>query len=427
MGIRRLFLGGLFSCHLVFGYNLYYGNLHSHTSYSDGQSIPRHAFAYARDTARIQVLAITDHGEMLSAAEWEDTKIQADSATRPDIFLGLAGFEWSSPILGHLNVLNTIDYTNCLQNPTMRLIYQWLALREGAIGQFNHPTPQNYNSFAYDPIGDLSLTLFEIQNRDQARRFHIALDSGWRVGIAANQDNHTANWGLGNQLTGIWAESLTLSSIISALQNMRTFGTLDRNFQLSFKANNQWMGSVIPNGEIEFEIWAFDPDLSERIKRINLITNNNRIVDSLICDTNEITWQTRTNTSPNDKCYFFVLVIEQDNDYIVSSPVWTEGGVAIRDRQDRFALTSDKISPNPFTSTITFTFSPGEIKDLKEIKIYSSTGRAIKSFSPPPTAGSISWDGKDGRGREIPVGAYFLILDRGSDKRVKKLLRLSPN
>lgn len=45
--------------------NHYFGDTHSHTSYSDGTGTPADAF-YARDTAHIDFLAITDHSNSLN-------------------------------------------------------------------------------------------------------------------------------------------------------------------------------------------------------------------------------------------------------------------------------------------------------------------------------------------------------------------------
>ena len=41
--------------------NVYFGNLHSHTSYSDGSGTPEQAYRHARDVARLDFLAITEH------------------------------------------------------------------------------------------------------------------------------------------------------------------------------------------------------------------------------------------------------------------------------------------------------------------------------------------------------------------------------
>ena len=39
----------------------YFGNLHSHTSYSDGSGTPDDAYRHAREVARLDFLAITEH------------------------------------------------------------------------------------------------------------------------------------------------------------------------------------------------------------------------------------------------------------------------------------------------------------------------------------------------------------------------------
>ena len=45
--------------------NYYYGNIHSHTSYSDGTSVPAIAYAHAKDSGKIDILSITDHARDL--------------------------------------------------------------------------------------------------------------------------------------------------------------------------------------------------------------------------------------------------------------------------------------------------------------------------------------------------------------------------
>lgn len=42
-------------------HRVYFGNLHSHTSYSDGSGTPENAYRHARDVAGLDFLAITEH------------------------------------------------------------------------------------------------------------------------------------------------------------------------------------------------------------------------------------------------------------------------------------------------------------------------------------------------------------------------------
>ena len=73
------------------------------------------------------------------------------------------------------------------------------------------------------------------------------------------------NWGSARQLTGVYAESLTRSSVLNALRAMRTFGTLDRSLKLEFRANDAWMGSTIPNGRIRFDVRVTASDTLNRV------------------------------------------------------------------------------------------------------------------------------------------------------------------
>jgi len=51
----------LFFLPSAFSQQVFFGNLHSHTSYSDGSGTPDQAYIHARDAARLDFLAITDH------------------------------------------------------------------------------------------------------------------------------------------------------------------------------------------------------------------------------------------------------------------------------------------------------------------------------------------------------------------------------
>jgi len=104
------------------GMNFYFGNLHSHTAYSDGTGTPAEAFAWARDTAGFDFYAITDHAEYLTPEEWEDIGASAELYNSPGQFLALRGFEWSHPD-GHINVFDTSDYTDSLTTSTLESFY----------------------------------------------------------------------------------------------------------------------------------------------------------------------------------------------------------------------------------------------------------------------------------------------------------------
>ncbi|NLI56615.1 hypothetical protein GX420_06525, partial [bacterium] len=148
--------------------NHYFGDPHSHTSYSDGALTPYDAFTYARDTANIDFLAITDHSNSLSSTEWNDTKTQASNFTQDGVFVGLCGFEYTHTSDGHINVYESTNFVsrNDANYDTIPEFYAWLkAQPDNVFAQFNHPfTLDDFLGFAYDSDVDKKIILQEVGN-----------------------------------------------------------------------------------------------------------------------------------------------------------------------------------------------------------------------------------------------------------------------
>lgn len=201
-------------------YNFYFGTLHTQTAFSDGghpntstcasstthtasDTTPAQAYSYARNTAGLDFLGISDHNHQFENAcsgcthaqviqRYKDGLAAAASATVDGSFVGIYGMEWgyiSNPDAGYLNQghINIYEspklfgwepsnctvgsncyyevftgsnaseykamYTKALQNPSA-----W-----GAFGQFNHPSDGtksaagqgvDYNTFEYTTDGD---------------------------------------------------------------------------------------------------------------------------------------------------------------------------------------------------------------------------------------------------------------------------------
>ena len=68
---------------------VFFGNLHSHTSYSDGSGTPDQAYKWARDTAKLDFLAITEHNHRLcEAGASKDRKDGIMIAKTPELYTG---------------------------------------------------------------------------------------------------------------------------------------------------------------------------------------------------------------------------------------------------------------------------------------------------------------------------------------------------
>jgi hypothetical protein len=237
---------------------LLHADLHNHSHLSDGARDPGD-FHTAQRAAGIDVAALTDHTAAafdrrdvclpishedgapnpcrsvfgMGEAGWQRCQLLAEGADRRSGYVALAGFEWSSPHLGHVNVWFGQDWVDALatggitaegltrvgwpvemleldlrllarrvatdqeiaavvdkireQNPVgMRRFYDWLASPPGegplgggadALAGFNHPNrePGAFDGFRFDPRVANRMVTLEVFNRDEDYLFkHLA-------------------------------------------------------------------------------------------------------------------------------------------------------------------------------------------------------------------------------------------------------------
>jgi hypothetical protein len=314
------------------GMHIYFGDLHSHSGYSDGGGTPADAYATARANG-LDFFALTDHSNQLDDVEWQDMLDQANLATVEGQFVGLRGFEFTHP-QGHVNVFDTDTYVSETDPDydTYAEFYAWLADQPTAIGQFNHPYKTdtvnwNFDDFAYNAAAAEKMCLREARFYPP-EQYLLSLDAGWHLGAVDNSDTHQPDWGE-RRTTGLVASSLTKEAILEALRARRTFSTPDRNFALVLQANGYWMGSVIPNASlISFTITAHDPDPEFPILAIILYDNGVPVAVTTPLSTHvTYTWTPVVAGSPGHYYYAKAYFDIEGWVYVIAaytSPVWTD-------------------------------------------------------------------------------------------------------
>lgn len=308
------------------GLNIYFGDLHGHASYSDGQGTPAEAFSTARARG-VDFFGLSEHCFMLTPAEWNDLGAIADSFNVDGQFVTFRGFEYTND-RGHINVFNTATYVR-KDDPnydTFFELYAWLLQQPGAIGQFNHPflrpnKMHNFNNFEYHPQADHVMVLQEIYNSTEFLRSNTA---GWHLGSIDTSDAHFRNWAW--RRLGVLATSLTRAGILEGLRARRTFFASPSypQFGLVMQANGYWMGSAVPStGQLSFNIYAFDPAPSGKTLTLRLYDSGNLIASQKISSRQWYKWQP---TIPAQLGHFY-YVEAYTNDWLYpaySSPIWVE-------------------------------------------------------------------------------------------------------
>lgn len=271
---------------------VYFGNLHSHSRYSDGTGTPRQAFVYARDVAKVDFLALTEHNH-LKAMGQDGIGIAANNAlynggpssliktalsiTQNGKFVALYGQEFSVIKIGnHANVFeipNVITASNGRFDELATFLETNLdSAGQPAIMMFNHPkntTTIQELEYGLDDFGgdqDVWLrtlgphaALMQMINgpgqttgvnlksaRPAESAFRKFLALGFRLAPTADQDNHTRNWGNATTArTAVIANSLTRSSILDALRKRHVYATEDRNLSIIIKINGRLCGDIV--------------------------------------------------------------------------------------------------------------------------------------------------------------------------------------
>src|SRR4051812_26990683 len=109
MRVLLLIMIALLPCTVYCQYNFYFGNLHSHSSYSDGNKdstasgyyYPGQDFYYVKSSYHMDFLGIAEHNHYSSnnnpgihVADYARGLYQADTANNEGVFVCMYGFEY---------------------------------------------------------------------------------------------------------------------------------------------------------------------------------------------------------------------------------------------------------------------------------------------------------------------------------------------
>ena len=418
----------------------YFGQLHSHTQYSDGAGSLESALAYVKDlpeSANVDFVAFTDHSNYFDSknnpnveAALYDTSLVKDSdpshswatykntvaafnAANAGKKVAIAGFEmtWSGGP-GHINTFNTpgiVSRNNTtLNNKTkdagLQAYYKLLSQTEGAnsISQFNHPgtTFGNFIDFGYwDAVVDTRMYMVEVGNGEgqigaggyypSYEQYIMALDKGWHVAPTNNQDNHKGRWGNANDARDvILTDDFTEDGIYEALRARRMYATEDKNLELDYTVNGNMMGSIIDVPEkLNFEISFNDPDRTDSIAKVELVVNSGKVAYTWDSAADLAKGSVSVELAP-EYTYYFVRVTEGDGDLAVTAPVWVGESLKLGISKAECG-TSTPVTNEELTITTTFFNSEAKPATIKSIT-YAIGGEPIGTATDPITLAASS-------------------------------------
>jgi hypothetical protein len=348
-------------------YNIYFGDNHSHTWYSDGNQDQNEA-TYTLPVARsitwartnrssMDFLGISDHnhnegGLNMTLAYWRSGFREADSVNQDGTFVGMYGQEWG--VIsggGHVLVYGTTKlfgwdagvYDVYIPKSNYSLLWDsvkkyngYCYLAHPQSGDFGGIFTGTYNAKADSVIRGIAMRSGPATSTNTSEtnpagstyqsRFHDLLQRGYHVAPIENQDNHNTTFGRVNQQrTGVLATSLTKANIDDAYRNRHVYATDDHNLQLRFEVGTHIMGDIFTtSGAVPLHVSAYDPD-GESITHIEIrsgIPGSGIAPTTLTSVNNAAVLDYSQPQTIGTTYYYYAYVTEADGHAAWSAPMW---------------------------------------------------------------------------------------------------------
>lgn len=333
---------------------LVYGDLHEHTDVSQcnrmGDQTIDESYQHMRDIASLDFAAATDHGYNITPYLWNYTAKMARVNCDPGRFLTFLGEEWTSTFeeysdkhpygfYGHRNLILADAYFPRWWNARNRQTPAdvWADLRK-MNADFIHiphqladtgnvPTDWDYVDETAQPVAEIFQVRGSYEYKGTPREAgrtvpkagHFLQDAWARgavIGVIASPDH---GGGLGKAC--VFTPELSRAAVLEALRQRHCFGTTAARIMLDVRVNGHLMGEKIAaaDGPVEVAIRAICPG---EIDRIEVCRNNEYIYSRPGDGKREMDFTFRDEKPAAGKAYYYVRVMQADEEIAWSSPVW---------------------------------------------------------------------------------------------------------
>jgi hypothetical protein len=371
--------------------NFYFGNLHAHSSYSDGNQdnagfTPANNYAYAKNSLCMDFLGISEHNHAtagMSLSNWPLGLSQATAATNSS-FLALYGMEygvisngghvlvygsnqlfgWES---GNYNIyIPKSDYIGTPETTGTTGLFRTINNLNVAGGtvfsSFAHPDFSDYNNLANIPFNatadsalvgcavasgpafSTSTTYNDPPTSMGYLDYYMKmLSKGYHIGPLMDHDSHNTNFGRSsNNRLAFVAPTLTSGNFYTAMKSRNFYATEDCDTRVTLTVNNQLMGSIV-TGTIApaISVYATDPTSPSSTPTIRLmygIAGSGVLPVQVALTTGNTLNYTDNLLGINANAYYYADITINGN-RTITAPVWYTKNNAVPISLTRFGAT----------------------------------------------------------------------------------------
>jgi hypothetical protein len=335
--------------------HLFYGDLHTHSDISVcqrcvNQSVDEN-YQVRRDLHRLDFACMTDHGYNIVPYLWNYIAKMARANEDPGRLMTFLAQEWTSEFknppdpkyrygrYGHRNLILADPFFprwwNAREGQTPAQMWDELRAMNANFVNIPHqladtgnvPTDWNFTDPRAQPVAEIFQGRGSYEYLGTPRQAIRSIpEKGWFIqdawergiiiGVIASPD-HAG--GLGKAC--VYAPALTRGAILDAIRARHTYGTTAARIALEVRVNGRLMGERIPAAggkPVEVKVNARCPGDIDRIE----ICRNNRFVYTSQPG-GRAAAITFVDTAPLEGfSYYYVRVVQKDEEIAWSSPVW---------------------------------------------------------------------------------------------------------
>lgn len=343
--------------------NTYFGNLHSHSSYSDGNAdditkIPGDDYAFAKNSMCMDFLGISEHnhtGAGMQLADWQPGRTQAAAATTAN-FVGLYGMEWGVISSGGHVIVYGIDSLMGWE-PGQYQLYVPKSVYTGVGGLFDmlnkhggnalaylaHPNSTDYNNVlgsTFDMSADNAIVGSTVESgpafstnttysnpatsMSYLSYYRNMLSKGYHLGPTIDHDNHNMTFGRTTKTRlAILAPSLSENDLLDGMRQMRFYASQDCNARINYSINTQPIGSILTEaGAPVISVSCVTTAAVSSIKIMAGVPGSGIAATEIGSGTgNSLTFTDNSLANLSQK-YYYLDITETDGSRIITAPVW---------------------------------------------------------------------------------------------------------